>query len=275
MSITKVEVRTPLGALLTLTLEDPTNGYLVEDILGIDPGKSTFSSSVFANFDGAKYDSSRRELRNILLKLKLEPNFVTQMTVRQLRTNLYAFFMPKTEVSLRFFMADGLTVDISGRVESCEAPPFTQEPRATISILCFDPDFLALTPVVVSGNTVSTLTEFHIDYPGDISTGFTFVLNVDRTLGEFTIYHRPADNVLRTFDFESSLIAGDILTVSSIDGNKGVTLNRSGTLSSLLYGKTPQSNWLKLMNGDNRLRVYATGAAIPFTITYTPRYGGL
>lgn len=274
MSITKVEVRTPLGALLTLTLEDPTNGYLIEDIVGLDPVKATISSSTFANFPGAKYQASRREIRNILLKLKLEPNFVTQ-TVRELRSNLYEFFESDTEVSLRFFMVDDLTVDIAGRVESCEAPLFTQEPRMSISIICFNPDFVALTPVVVSGNTVSTLTEFTIDYPGDIATGFSFVLNVDRTLGAFTIYHRPADNVLRTFDFAASLVNTDVLTVSTVDGSKGVTLNHSGTLSSLLYGKTPQSNWLKLMKGENRLRVYATGAAIPFAITYTPRYGGL
>lgn len=274
MSITKVEVRTPLGALLTLTLEDPTNGYLVEDIVGLDPVNATISSSVFANFPGAKYQASRRETRNILLKLKLDPNYLLQ-TVRQLRTNLYEFFESDTEVSLRFFMVDGLTVDIDGRVESCQAPLFTQEPKIVVSIICFEPDFVALSPVVVEEDTVATLTEFTIDYPGDISTGFTFVLNVDRTLGAFTIYHRAADNVLRTFDFAASLLAGDILTISTIDGNKGVSLNRSGTLSSLLYGKTPQSSWLKLMKGDNRLRVYAVGAAIPFTITYTPRYGGL
>jgi hypothetical protein len=274
MSITKVEVRTPLGALLTLTLEDPTNGYLIEDIVGLDPVKATIVSSTFANFPGAKYQASRREIRNILLKLKLEPNFVTQ-TVRQLRSNLYEFFESDTEVSLRFFMVDGLTVDIAGRVESCEAPLFTQEPKAVISIICFNPDFVDLTPVAVSGNTVATLTEFTIDYPGDISTGFVFVLNLNRTLSDFTIYHRPADNVLRTFDFSSSLLSGDVLTINTIDGSKAVTLNRSGTLTSLLYGKSPQSNWFKLMRGNNRLRVYAVGAAIPFTITYTPRYGGL
>lgn len=275
MSITKVEVRTLLGELLTLTLENPTNGYLVEDILGLDPVKATISSSTFANFPGAKFEASRREIRNILIKLKLEPNYTLSQTARQLRTDLYDFFQSDTEVSLRFFMTDGLTVDIAGRVESCDAPPFSQEPRAAVSIMCFNPDFLALTPVVVSEDTVATLTEFHINYPGNIPTGFTFVMNVNRTLGEFTIYQRPADNVLRTFDFEASLVSGDILTISTVDGSKGVTLNRAGTLSSLLYGKSPQSTWLKLMKGDNRFRVYATGAAIPFTITYTSRYGGL
>jgi hypothetical protein len=78
-------------------------------------------------------------------------------------------------------------------------------------------------------------------------------------------------------DFSASLVAGDIVTISTVRGNKQVTLNRGGTLSSLLYAMSSQSiNWVELIpGGDNVIRFYATGAAIPFDLTYTPRYGGL
>jgi len=274
MSITKVEARTSLGNLQTFELADTSAGYIVEDILGIDPVKATLVSSTFANLDGAKFQKARRETRNIILKIKLNPDYIFK-TARELRTQLYSFFNPKTEVSLRFYMADGLVVNISGVVETCEAPLFTQEPRIDVSIICYDPDFVELDAIEVEGFTVATTTEFEIDYPGDVPTGILFTLNLDRDLSEFTIYHRPPDNVLRTFDFAASLLDNDILTISSVVGQKFITLNRSSTITSLLYGKSPQSNWPALQQGVNKLRIYAIGAGIPFTISYTPRYGGL
>lgn len=275
MSLNKVEVRTGLGMLLSLPLDDYSNGYVVEDILGIDPVKATITSSTFANLAGSQFQSSRRESRNIILKLKIEPNYAIT-SVWDLRMNLYSFFESETDVDLRFYMDSGLTVDISGKVESCEAPPFSDEPRMNVSIICFQPDFLALDPVVIdTEETVEDLEEFTINYTGKVPTGIQFVLNVDRTLTEFTIYQRPPDNILRTLDFAAALEDGDVLTINTVPRNKYITLTRTGVDTSLLYGMSAQSNWLMLMPGVNNFRVYAVGAAIPFTITYTPRYGGL
>lgn len=272
--LTKVEVRTSAGTLLSLELDDISDGFAVEDITGLDPVKATLVSSSFANMDGAQFHSARRESRNILLTIGLEPDYVIS-SVRDLRTTLYNFLMPKTEVSLRFYMSDGLTVDISARVESFDADMFTKEPKATVSLLCYDPDFLALVPVEIEGDTVADATEFLIAYDGTTETGIQLVLNVDRVLSEFTVYHRPPDDVVRTMDFAADFVADDVITINTVVGSKAVTLLRASTLSSILYAMSPQSPWLELVPGDNHLRVYAEGAAIPFTIEYTTRYGGL
>lgn len=272
--LTKIEVRTAIGMLLVLPLDEISNGFAIEDIEGLDPVKATIVSSSFAQLDGAQYQSSRRETRNIILKLALEPDYVTT-SVRDLRTNLYSFFMPKTEISLRFFMTDGPTVDITARVESLETILFTDKPKVSISLLCFDPDFLELEPVVIEGDTVSDSTEFLISYEGTVETGILFVLNVNRDVSEFTIYNRGPDNVTRSLDFASDLEEDDTLTINTVVGSKSVMLSRSSTVSSLLYAMSPQSSWIELLSGDNYIRVYAVGAAIPFTITYTIRHGGL
>jgi hypothetical protein len=183
--------------------------------------------------------------------------------------------MPKSEVQLRFYMADGLVVNANGRVESFETPLFTAEPRIAISVMCFDPDFIELDTTTVTGSTVSDLTEFVIAYEGTVDAGLLFTLNIDRALSEFTIYHRPSDNVVRTLDVQASLVADDILTINTVSGNKYVSLNRASSDSSLLYAMSPQSNWITLRPGDNYLRVYALGAAIPFSFEYMARYGGL
>lgn len=271
----KVEARNAAGAILILLLEDESNGFAIRDIQGLDPVKATIASSSFAQQDGAQYHSSRRETRNIVLTLDLYPDYIDTQ-VKDLRNVLYSFFMPKTNVNLRFYDDNGgPTVDIVGYTESCECPLFTNNPKASISILCMDPDFMDLSDDVISGNTTATTTETLVTYDGTVDTGIVFVLNVDRTLTEFTIYHRPPDGVLRSLDFSANLELGDIVTISTVRGSKYATLTRAGSTSSLLYAVSPQSNWIELQNGDNNIRIYAIGAGIPYTITYTNRYGGL
>lgn len=272
--LTMVEARTPQGVLLSLPMSDISGGYLIEEIDGLDPVKATLVSSSFAKQDGSQYHSSRREDRNIKLRVKLEPNYMST-TVRGLRTHLYTFFMPKSAVSLRFYDSDGLVVNISGRVESFGTPLFAKESVVDISIVCFDPDFVELDPVIFSGMTTPGFDEVTIAYAGSVETGIQFVLQPDRVINAFTIYHLPPNDSLRQMDFAAPLAAGDVLTISTIPGNKFAQLNKTGFISSILYGISPESNWIELMHGDNQIRVYAEGAAIPYTIEYVNRHGGL
>lgn len=271
-----VEVRTIGGTLLTLPLEEVTNGLYIENVDGLDPVKASVVSSSFANMDGSQYQSSRREERNLKLTIGLDPDYtIDTPSVEVLRNRLYDFFMPKSEVKFRFILDTGLEVDIIGRVESFETPLFSAEPRVVISVICNDPDFIDVDPVPLSGNTTSTTTTTTIEYAGTVETGIEFVLNVNRTLTAFTLYHQGPDGITRTFDFSANLVNGDVVKITTIRGKKSVTLTRGGTVSSLLYAKSPQSFWIELSRGNNLFRAYATGAAIPYTLTYTTRYGGL
>jgi len=273
--LTAVEARSRQGDLLSLPLGDDSSGFRIAKIEGLDPVKATLVSSSFANEDGEQYQSSRRETRNIRFNIELDPDPETD-TVRSLRKKLYRFFMPESEVRLTFVLEEGLDVDIVGRVESCETDHFSQEPAVDISIICFDPDFYDPTPIVVPGETTEGETPMVITYDGTTEVGIKFVLNVDRALPEFTVYHVPPNDSVRTLEFDNApLEAGDVLTISTVRGSKGATLVRAGVTSSILYGVSPQSNWIELMPGDNNIRVYAEGAAVPRELEYINKYGGL
>jgi hypothetical protein len=112
--LTKVEVRASQGGFISLPLDDASSGYIVQSVEGLDPVKATLVSSSFAQQDGSKYQSSRRESRNIKLTLGLEPDWVND-TVRSLRSRLYSTFMPKNAVDMTFLMSDGLEVGICSR----------------------------------------------------------------------------------------------------------------------------------------------------------------
>lgn len=271
-----MEARNRQGDLLVLPLEDDSSGYRVAEIEGLDPVKATIVSTSFANMDGEQDQSARREPRDIKIQVELVPDPETD-TVYGLRKGIYKFFMPKTIVFLRFYMEDGLEVDITGRVETCEAALFTREPAVNVSIRCSKPDFIDLTPEVVPGTTTSGSTPLIIDYAGSIETGIQLVLNVDRSLSNFSVYHTPPGDELRTLDFDNvPLVAGDVLTINTVRGpTKGATLVRAGVTSSVLRGVSPQASWLELQPGSNSLLISAAGADIPLAIQYNTRYGGL
>jgi hypothetical protein len=168
-----------------------------------------------------------------------------------------------------------LQLDILGTVEDFQCPLFDPEPKATIPIRCFQPDLIDNRILSIEDGTVSDSTNIVIEYPGTIETGVVLTLELNRDLPEFTMYNMGEDGILQQVDFSYPLLDGDRLVVSSLTGSKGITLTRDGVSSSALYGRTSQSGWIELSEGDNLFRVYAPGDPVPYTLEYSVRYGGV
>lgn len=272
--LTKVEARNSAGNVLILPLQDISGGYTLKDVEGLDPVKATIVTSSFASFDGVQFEAAHRDSRNIVMKLGFSPDWITN-TPKGLRDNLYKWFMSKRYVELRFYEDTGLVVRIVGRVESNDSPRFTSDPDASISIVCFLPDFIGMTTETISGTSVADATESTVTYDGTVETGFVFTLNVDRSISGFSLYQRGDDGVQYELDFAANLVSGDVVKISTVPGSKYATLTSGGVESSILYGVSPSSPWLVLSPGVNKLRLLISGAAIPYTIVYTDKYGGL
>lgn len=261
---------------MTLTLEVMENdsGYQIEEVSGLNPVKATLVSTSFAGLDGLEFQSSRRDGRNIKIKLDLQPDFVVD-TYTSLRKALYTYFMPKASIRLRFIDTSGLQLDIDGIVEDHTSEIWTDDPTVEISIMCFNPDLVDSRLVTLNANTTSGLTTQTIDYPGDIEVGTVLTLSANRTMTGFSMYNTGEDGIPQQLDFTSGLLSGDVLVVSSLRGNKGITLTRSGVSSSYLFGRPSSSGWIYLTQGINNFRVYSEGAAVPYKLEYMVRYGGL
>lgn len=271
-----VEVRNRQGELLKLPLEDVDNGIIVAEITGLDPTKATLVTSGIAGKDGLFHHESKREARDLVFKLEMDPDY-SEQTVKSIRDRLYKFFMPKSEVKLRMVDAIGSYVDIVGIVEDFNAPYFSKDPVADLNIRCMDPDFIDPNPFTTSGFTVtgSDLTMTNIGYLGSVDSGFLFVMNFDRAESSFDIVHLSPDGKTYTMGVAYAFLPGDELTISTISGSKGVMLKRSGVVTSPLYIIEPQAKWLELQQGSNSIRVSASAAGIPWNIQYVNRYGGL
>lgn len=271
--ITSFEVQSPSGTSIGFEVSNVNNGYQVQDVEGLDPVRANIVTTSFSNMDGELYQASRREKRNIIITLGLVPDFVNR-TVSQLRNALYSIMMPKSQVTLRFFRSDGSILIISGRVETFDAPLFTDNPKATISILCFDPDFQS-PETTLAMNSISDNTLQPIPYDGSVSSGIAIVLPVTRSIAGFTATLQRDGETPTSLIYDGGLLAGDLVTVSTIPGNKFAERIRAGESTSILAGISPYSNWLYLDRGSNNFGLKIAGAPIAYSIIFNTRFGGL
>ena len=276
----KLEATNSQGSLLTLQLGDDSTGINIEDITGLDPVKATIVTQSNATQDGAVYQSSRRDTRNIVITLELDPDpTVTDMLT--LRRSVYDIFTPEDYISLKFYVddTDDATEDgylIYGHVESCSSPMFVQDPIVTISVINENPDFYDPVVKTVTGMTTADVASTDMGYLGTVSSGFVATINVNASCSDITMYYTdPAGNTW-TMDFAYALLAGDVVTISTIPGNKYANLVRAGVTTSVLYAVSPQSVWPQLAKGSNHLQFHAAGAgSFPVSVTYTARFGAL
>jgi hypothetical protein len=264
---------------LTLQLGDVINGINIRDITGLDPVKATLTSSTFATQPGAIFQGSRRDTRNITLKLGIQPD-PTSQTVRSIKKTIYSYFRPESERVLKFYVDDiDDTIEdgyqILGHVESCESPMFTDDPEVNISIVCYDPDFYDPIPVTVSGLTTADASPTVFNYIGTSETGIQITINVNRTVADIVLYYTGPDETTQTMEIASSFIAGDIITIDTTPGSKEANLVRAGVTTSMVYAISPQSVWPMLAEGVNNLKFSASGAGIPVSVTYTKLFGEL
>lgn len=272
--LTAVEITNAQDVTLSLPLDDVSGGYEVRDIDGLDPVDAEISSSSFANMDGEEEGSSRRGKRHITFKLGY-----ALANIRDLRKNLYKFFIPKSTITMRFYLeeVDMFYVEITGTVESFKSPIFAKDPEATIVVQCFDPEFSDPEPTPWSGATTTFDTQALLTYDGDVETGFKLSIAVDRAVTALTIHHRTTATGAKNFLIfnTTGLAAGDTLLISTIPGDKYIRRVRAGVTSSLLYGLDSAAIWTMLYPGTNYIKVSVGGSPLPYTIEYTNLYGGL
>lgn len=274
--LTRVDVTNSTGGTLTLPMAAHNPGYVIKSIDGLGPVKATITSTSMAQVDGSQKQSARRDIRNITAKLGFSPDYRAN-TIHSLRQALYNYLLPKSDVVLGFYIDDVLTMLSSGTVEDLDdTSRFSADPEMDLSVICYDPDFTAPASIRTTGSTVNTTTTVAVPYAGSSECGVIFTLNVNHSITGFTLYMTHQDNTQQKLDVTGiSLVSGDVVTVNTIPGSKGIMLNHSGTKTSLLYGVDPASQWLTLKNGANVFRCTAATTGIPYTLDYTAKYAGL
>lgn len=283
--LNKVEVRNtrPLAPVLPLGSDTAnTDPIQIRGIDGLGPVNATINTTPYAVKRGESFSGSKVDKRNIVLKLGLNPDWATQ-TIGSLRQLLYGYFMTEQWVELRFFDDLLPVVKIEGYVETMEPNIFSQDPELQISIICPDPDFIAVDATTIVGlvgdGTFEGTPEYEIDNIGTVDSGFEIDIKSSSENPDYTgiINMVNTTDSAKVFSITATVDADEYVKISTVPGNRFVqsVAIPSGTTTDLLKNLTDVSVWLALAPGQNIFNVHMGEADQEWTMRYFARFGGL
>jgi Phage tail protein len=284
--LTEVKAYSSWQSAPSLPLSDTgraeTDLVQIRDIQGLDPVKASVNTSPYGSVDGESWVGSSVLSRNIVLTVGINPNWA-DWTYESLRRLLYEYFMPKRPVRLVFYSDDIPPVEIRGVVESAEINQFSKDPEFVVSVICPDPYFTALTPEVITGQSVrpgavyeDICTDF--SYDGNIEVGIHVQVTQASGPTPTSIGIQVGDPAITYFDVNAIVDATNYFELSSIPTRKFVqNVNMStGVITSLLSKVVREGSvWPSLQPGENEIAVITDAGVQDWELTYFERFGGL
>lgn len=258
----QVSIENARGQSIQLTGNEAN--YQILNIEGLNPPQAQVNTTNIAGMDGAKFNSSKLQTRNLVITIKINGNAEAN------RINLYQYFPTKEQVT--FYYSNGSRdVFIKGYVNSCEVNPFSQSEQMQISIICPQPYFKAIDEIIADVSNVTALFTFpfsinlsepipfssyesnkvtNVFNPADVKTGVIIQIDIMDTVNDILIRNVETGD---TFEINYAFQAGDRITVNTNSGEKSVHLLRDGVVSNLFSSIVSGSVFLQLQAGDNPL----------------------
>ena len=308
--IKSVTVTNPAGESLVLELGSPEkSGFLILGIDGIGPTKADVNLAEIVTMDGSYFSSARLGTRNIVLTLKL----LGRPTIEDTRQLSYYFFPVKKKINL-LFETDNRICQIDGYVESSEVSIFSAQETLQVSILCPDPYFYSIalethqfalnepnfefpfenasvTDNLLEVSIMDYNTEKTIFYSGDADIGMIMQIH---TTGQATNVSTRKITLYNILTGEQMVINTELIAtitgqtfgtmnreedifVSTIRGQKEITLLRDGVYTNIFGCVSKESDWLTLSKGTNIIAYTADSqiSDLSFTIKNYVAYLGV
>lgn len=238
----------------------PSDQYTVRSISGLLPNSAAVYSSDVAGGDGAIYNSSHVESRNIVLMI--HPEF----PVEQNRINLYSFFKIGQAVDLHF-KNDSRDVKITGYVENFDGSLFDQKQQIQISIICPQPFFKSAQALIEQVSEILDLFEFPFSTEdegivfseinedrqltilnsGEVDAGVIITLHANGTVKNPVIYD-VTNNA--QFGLTVDLSAGDEITINTNRGNKSVFMVSDNVQKNIINSMSKNSKFFVVPPGE-------------------------
>ena len=248
------------GDVYVLTGNEPV--YQVIDIQGLNPPKAQINTTTIVGLDGATFNSSKLETRNLVLTIKINGD------VEANRQNLYRYF--RTKEWCKFFYSNAsVDVYIEGYVESVECGLFTNDERAQISIICPYPYFKSVEQIIddISNTLAAFVFPFSINEDEPIvfstyessrvtnvynatasETGVEIEIDIKAAVTTIEIKNTiTGDDLTLSYSFQ----ANDRVLINTNKGQKSVKLVRSGMTSNLFSAVQRGSVFFQLSAGVN------------------------
>lgn len=237
--------------------------YDVLEVIGLNPPVAAVNTIPVSGVDGTKFNSSRLEQRNIVITLNIKPPIEVN------RLALYKYFRVKHYIKV-YYRNEHRDVFTEGYIESFENNIFTQLQQPQISIICPDPFWKSIHTTEVKFSD----TEALFDFPFSIAAAgkefsriekltTTYINNGDIATGAIITFRAITNQILnpifynrttqKYFGLNFDMYAGDVITVNTQQGEKSVTLLRSGVTTNILSDRMNGSSWITFEPGENEI----------------------
>jgi hypothetical protein len=270
------------GDTITLALDrmNLVSPYIVQNITGLEPPDLNLVV-VTRSDEGGVLTGKRAANREIAILLGFQPQYSSGQTVSDLRRKLYGMLFPKLNGHIDVKLLNDAETDYlttTAYVKSMDPNIFSKDPQIQIVLSCMSPYFDGIPYTHPSPADLSGKTDFfNITNQGDAPTGFITNVTINAATSFFRFFTEDyvydfdhARFIHITYQFQ----IGDKLSINTISGQRYCTMVRSGTTINMLQYLSPNTSWLQLDAGLNRIN-----PNIPdYTITswkHTPRYWGV
>lgn len=278
--IKSFKVTNYLGDSIKLVLREPERtGLLVGKVEGLGPSKANIITTDISTNDGSRFNTARLDKRNIVMTLLFVDN-IHHESVEDLRQKSYKYFPIKKNVEL-VIETDNRRMKTTGYVESNEPNIFSSQEGTQISIVCPDPYLYSVgennetifysvdpmfefpfsneslsEPLLVMGN-IHLITEGVVVYKGDAEVGITIRIHAIGPAVNPSVYNIETKEKMAIDSSKlealtgSGIIAKDDIIITTMKGNKTITLIRDGVSYNILNCLGKNVDWFTLTKGDN------------------------
>ena len=256
------------------------SAFTITEIEGLNPPDATINTSETALMDGAKFNSSKLNMRNINVA------FAIEYQAAKNRLEVFKVLKSKQWVKMSY-IGQYRQVFIEGYIESIDISYFEMKQIVTCSILCPSPYFKDAQMIV--NELLNVVGAFHFPFAstedpelvfsyintdigvviqndGDIDCGMIIELYAKYAVSNPKIFNYiTREYIGLNFDMQQS----DLITIDTRQGQKSVTLLRGGVESNIFNSVIPGSTWLQLSaNGDTFVYEVGTGSAGDLSLTF-------
>lgn len=246
-----------------LTLTQNESNYQVVNVEGLNPPKAKINTSAIANMDGERFKSSKLEMRNIVLTIRVNG------CVEENRLNLYGFFRTGQWCKIYYSNANR-NVFIEGYCETIETNLFTLNQQMQISIICPDPYLKSMRTIHADISKVFGNFEFPFDIEaegiefasydagretlivnaGEIENGIRITMTaIGGNVTNPIIYNSITYEHLK---LNMTINAGDVVVIDTRKGQKSVKKISNAVETNIINLIDDGSAWLKLKVGSNK-----------------------
>lgn len=267
------------GKQLTFGAGSP---FTIAEFKGLNPPSATINTNTTATLDGGMYNSSKLQMRSINIAFAIETDAEAN------RLTVYSVIQPKMPLRI-YYQSELLDVFIDGYVESLEVPHFDKKQIVTASILCPFPylkgaqevvnELSSVTPLfhfpfastadkeLVFGE-IDTLTSVELENAGSVQTGLTIEIYAKRPVSDPIIFNYITKEFM---SIDIDMETGDLITITTGQGNKAITLMRDGVATNIYNLLSKNSTWLQLDIGGG-VFVYEVGEGTVTSVDITFRH---